>query len=354
MLAQIRISQGATDYPAGEAAVGLLTTPVFFISADNTGIAKFEWEVLDRPVGSSVQTGLVAVGATSQVSVIPDLVGAYLVELRVFDSAGRMKRDRTAFVVPETVGAGALIIPPWLGDDANLNFGGQTKGWATLMRAWLKYVTTISGGGGGSSNPVWPTRALSYGTQTLNNTDVIGYFTQQTTQVNLPAAPINGQLILLVDPTGQLGTLVPTIISGNGQLIDNVASITTDGPHSSMVLSYQNGSWAIVAKYIKPVGTTIVVYDVSQTTNVATIDRTAPDMHVDMIGNYAPLTMPTSPPPNQGDRVTVKATGLGGGTSVLAAGVAGNFDGAGNAYIFTAENESATFIYQVGKGWRIV
>lgn len=143
-IAKIKLVQGVTTPPAGEALVGVAATTVNCTNSDNTGVERFEWEMLDVPNTSTVPTGVLQAGKVPQLDFLPDIAGSYHVELRTYDATGRMARDRTTFIVPES---NNLYIPPWLGDDQSLNYGGQTKGWKTLMTAWLKAI--VAGGGGG-------------------------------------------------------------------------------------------------------------------------------------------------------------------------------------------------------------
>lgn len=142
-LAKIKLVQGLSTPPPGEALVGVITTPVVASNADDTNVKRWDWEVLDVPDTSAVPTGLVQSGQNPIYTFVPDLAGSYMLELRTFDSIGRVARHRLAFIVPES---NALLIPPWLGNDESLNYGGQLKGWKTILNPWLKYILTLTGG----------------------------------------------------------------------------------------------------------------------------------------------------------------------------------------------------------------
>jgi len=142
-LAKIKLVQGLSTPPAGEALVGVAATNVVASNADDTNVKRWDWSVLDAPDTSAVPLGLVQSGQNPTYTFLPDLAGAYMLELAVYDQIGRVARHRLAFLVPET---NALLIPPWLGTDQSLNYGGQLKGWKTMVNAWLKYVLTLTGG----------------------------------------------------------------------------------------------------------------------------------------------------------------------------------------------------------------
>jgi hypothetical protein len=137
--AAIKITQGVTTAPAGEALLGDLDATVTFSNGDDmTGpVVWWKWEVVDVPPGSSVATGTVTEGAIASMSLVPDVRGGYLVRLTTKDSQGAQATDLRCFGVLEESGR---FVPPFLANASALNFDGQERGWAKYMEEWLHAV----------------------------------------------------------------------------------------------------------------------------------------------------------------------------------------------------------------------
>lgn len=148
--AKITFVQGLSTPPAGEALIGELTTPVTCSNDDNSNVALFEWEMVDRPPTSAVPLGIVAVGTVPTFQFVPDQRGGYLLHLTVTDLAGNRAEDFRVFQVPETTGH---LIPPFSALAPALNFAGQLRGWAKPLEELLRFLLA----GGGSSGGGWQT-----------------------------------------------------------------------------------------------------------------------------------------------------------------------------------------------------
>jgi hypothetical protein len=140
----IKFVQGLSTPPAGEALIGVLTTPVVASNANDLGISTWEWKIVDVPPGSSVATGVVSSAPTT--TIIPDVRGGYLFQLTTTDSAGNRAIDKRTFEVAEASGR---IIPPFSAEAGALNFGGQTRGWSKYMEEWLHQIDTSAASSGG-------------------------------------------------------------------------------------------------------------------------------------------------------------------------------------------------------------
>ena len=143
--AVIQITQGLNVGAPGEALIGVLG-PFTLTSAENLGVINYLWEVLDVPPTSALPVGVFTGGAVPSITPGADVRGSYLFRLTTTDLAGNQATDTRAFAVLETTGR---LIPPFLGTDQSMNFGGQTRGWAKYIEAYLHAVDAGGGGGGG-------------------------------------------------------------------------------------------------------------------------------------------------------------------------------------------------------------
>jgi hypothetical protein len=142
----IKFAQGASNPPAGQALMGVTGTPVIVSNANDSGVAKWVFEVIDVPPGSSVPVGVVQSGSTPTWAFTPDLVDGYLIQLTTIDPTGQiMAVDTRAFGVLRPSGR---FIPPFTATASALNFGGQTRGWAVYMEQWLEYLDGLAAGAG--------------------------------------------------------------------------------------------------------------------------------------------------------------------------------------------------------------
>lgn len=93
----------------------------------------------------------------------------------------------------------------------------------------------------------------------------------------------------------------------------------------------------------------VVTYDASVSATAA-ITRTGARMFIHAIGNFTALVLPF---PTVGDEITIKVTGLAGGTSILVADPTRLLDGQ-TSYKFTADNQGLELVYVGGgHGWKI-
>lgn len=109
---------------------------------DNTGIAGWEWTLLDKPSGSAAIIGAPNAAATS---FTPDLPGTYLVKLRTFTDAGRTILD----AVDQDAAYIRLASPyPWripaAGETVEVD---ATRGWAAEVNQILSDIHAKLHGG---------------------------------------------------------------------------------------------------------------------------------------------------------------------------------------------------------------
>lgn len=138
--AQIVFTQGVSVSPPSTSLMGVAAVSVQVASNITLGIVTFIFTVIDVPPGSAVPVGLVQTGASPTWNFTPDLQGGYCVELETIDGSGNTSTDTQVFGVPTTTGR---FIPPFTGNAQNLNFAGQTRGWAPYMEAWLHFLDTL-------------------------------------------------------------------------------------------------------------------------------------------------------------------------------------------------------------------
>lgn len=141
--AAIKFVQGLSLPPAGEALIGVLTTPVVVSNGNNSGVATWAWTFLDVPPGSAIPSGFVS--SASSFVFAPDLRGGYHIELVVTDANGVSVTDRRVFQVQEPSGH---VIPPFDALAPALNFSAQRRGWAKYLEELLRYLLANVGGSG--------------------------------------------------------------------------------------------------------------------------------------------------------------------------------------------------------------
>lgn len=132
--AAIKFTQGVTTDVAGRALIGATGAAVVMTNGDNTDVFDWTWELLTKPSASAIPVGTITAGAVPSAGFTPDVVGSYLARLTVKDTAGNQAQDTRAFIVREGSGR---IVPPFRGDFASLNYGGQVEGWDPAMESWL-------------------------------------------------------------------------------------------------------------------------------------------------------------------------------------------------------------------------
>ena len=79
----------------------------------------------------------------------------------------------------------------------------------------------------------------------ITTNDYIVYINNSTATVNLPATPLDGQVVILKDVTG--AGLVAEVIDGNGNTIDGLATRTIAIAYRSVTLHFEGGEWKIIA-----------------------------------------------------------------------------------------------------------
>jgi hypothetical protein len=135
--ASIKFTQGILNPPAGQALFGAQGSLVVVSNGNDANVVRWVWTILDVPPGSAVTVGVVSDGPTASFSFTPDHVDSFFVQLDVYDLAGNKSTDRRVFAVQRQ---GSRYIPPFDAEAGELNFGGQTRGWAVAMEAWLGAV----------------------------------------------------------------------------------------------------------------------------------------------------------------------------------------------------------------------
>lgn len=132
--AAIKFTQGVTTDDPGRALIGVTGVSVAMTNGDNSDVFDWTWETLAKPSASAIPIGVLAAGAVPSATFTPDVAGSYLARLTVKDTVGNQSQDTRAFIVREASGR---IIPPFRGDSASLNYGGQAQGWDPAMATWL-------------------------------------------------------------------------------------------------------------------------------------------------------------------------------------------------------------------------
>ena len=118
----------------------LLDTVTVGNGGTNPLSGTWTFTVLDSPPGSAVSVGVAQIGPLSTWSFSPDYTGGYLISLKVDDGYGNISVDTRCFGIRDASG---LFVPPFAGNFASLNFGGQARGWATYMEEWFAYILAL-------------------------------------------------------------------------------------------------------------------------------------------------------------------------------------------------------------------
>lgn len=148
--AAFRFVQGS-PYGDNLAAVGLAGVAVTCEWVGEGTPQSWTWELISVPGGSSLIRGPFAVMFSPNAYFTPDIAGGYLIRLTVLDpQTGEQVSRELAFLVAETSGR---IIPPFRSSPPSLKLAptGPDEGWHPFMEEWLRYLETVSGGGGGSA-----------------------------------------------------------------------------------------------------------------------------------------------------------------------------------------------------------
>ena len=136
MTASIRLDGNPT--PLQVLAGNLVTLTNF----DNTGIAAWQWTLLDRPAGSLASL----TGAASSVATLtPDVPGSYLVRLRTWLDAGATVLDGVSTAITFVR---YTSVPTWrvpaAGETTEVD---ATRGWADEVNDILDYIQSNIGAG---------------------------------------------------------------------------------------------------------------------------------------------------------------------------------------------------------------
>lgn len=154
--ALIKIDQPANPSPFGTAGKArddiILNAPVTLRNADNTGVQRHFWRILDMPPESSVA---LSNPTSPNATFVPDVYGTYRVYLRVNDGTGRRgMEDTRTVIVRDPAGFRA---PAYLeGSDSNFQVSPGVHngvGWLHELRrfrtAWdnrdLPLIYTVAG-----------------------------------------------------------------------------------------------------------------------------------------------------------------------------------------------------------------
>lgn len=141
--AAIKFTQGVTTAPAGQAMFGVLSTPLVVSNGDDTNVASWTYELLDRRTGSAVPLGVLQdAGINPTYTITPDVRGGYLWHLTVKGFDGSVAEDTREFGIKE---ANGFYIPSYKAGGRALNFGGQARGWAPYMEEWLLFLQSLAG-----------------------------------------------------------------------------------------------------------------------------------------------------------------------------------------------------------------
>ena len=168
VVASLKFQQGATISPVNE-ALEVTTTggAVTLSNRDNSNVTNWKYEFLDiSTVGTTALTeGVKQDSATPTYSFTPDANGGcILVKLTVTDSVSGASASHTLALVirnPENT----FAIPPFGAKSTNINFGGQTDGWAALTKQHLAFVQRFSDDqdlSAGTQNTIWVAKANGY------------------------------------------------------------------------------------------------------------------------------------------------------------------------------------------------
>lgn len=136
MTASIRLNGSPTPLQV------VAATPVSLSNFDNTGVAAWQWTLLDRPAGSAAT---ISGAASPTASITPDVPGSYLVRLRTWLDAAMTILDDVDKAITFVR---YVSVPTW-----RVPAAGETtevdpnRGWADEVNAILAYIQANLGGG---------------------------------------------------------------------------------------------------------------------------------------------------------------------------------------------------------------
>jgi hypothetical protein len=205
--ALIKFVQGGNVGTAGVALLGVVGTPVVVSNADDTGVDRWVYTVIDAPPSSALTAGLKQDGATPTWTWTPDTTDCVEVRLDVFSAGNVLTATHSlCFGVLRTSGR---IIPAFTAVASALNFLGATRGWAKIMEAWLNFLDGLSGGGGGGTPPI----EFSVGTSTASSA------------TSIPAGSVVSGLKVRVDTAYNTGATLAVGQAGSASLLLAASSI---------------------------------------------------------------------------------------------------------------------------------
>jgi hypothetical protein len=129
--ASITFEQSASSPGPGISMVGVGGAVVTLTNADDSGVATWNWELLDSPLNSALVPGILGTSASEAFTPdSPETPGCYRVRLTVTGTDGSSDCDIKNFAVETATG---WILPPFKATSAELNFPGNTEGWESLL-----------------------------------------------------------------------------------------------------------------------------------------------------------------------------------------------------------------------------
>lgn len=229
--AEIKFTQGATVGPDGQALFGSVGSAVHASNVSDASVVSWTWTIVDVPPGSAVPVGLISDGPTPSLTFTPDVTGGYLVQLDVFDSAGRSSTDLRVFGVKELSGR---FVPPFKARAAALNFAGQARGWAPYAETYLRAVDKRA------SRVVTTSGAI-----TAADEQVVAGSLSAPITLTLPASPVLGRRLLVADGLGGAQSHNITV-SGGANTINGQSTIVLLSNFASVELQWTGTTWSIL------------------------------------------------------------------------------------------------------------
>lgn len=257
VIASIVFDQGGPG-PAGEAFEGVVSSLVTVTNDDNTDVASWTITLTDVPSGSALATGVLAtaVSNTPMATFTPDVTGCYRIQLVVHDVGLGQDEDIRNFGIRNSRG---IFVPPFqklpdprplLGTGEpgekpdELNFGGQTRGWAGgpsdgLMEEFFetyddlvfRTVTSTSA-----------TISVSGPPLTYVDLETAG----GTSTITLPASPRVGQQCRIMAVGTTAGRTVIVQPSGGGSINSSFSSITIPLNGGGTFVAISGNNWRML------------------------------------------------------------------------------------------------------------